>query len=146
MAVRGPEVAGDDGEPASAAADDPAPDRTPADAPAETVEDDPEAEDFGPPFEARSFGAEFAWAQAPGYTAKILRVRAGENVAVSTRGRRDMVAMLTGGRGVLEVRSEAGVDRVEMLPASPVAIRPDLDYRLIALTELELFTVYSPAS
>jgi hypothetical protein len=100
--------------------------------------------DFGPPFEARSFGAELVWATGGAYTAKILRVRAGENVVVSTQGRRDMVAMLTGGRGVLEVRTEDGVDTVELLPASPVPIQPGSSYRLIALTELELFTVYSP--
>jgi hypothetical protein len=107
---------------------------------------DDEFDEFGPPFEARSFGGEFVWANAPGYTAKILRVRPGENVVVSTQGRRDMFAMLTGGRGVLEVRSGDSMDRVELVPASPVHILPDNSYRLIAMTEVELFTIYSPLS
>lgn len=105
---------------------------------------DDDYDEFGPPFEARSFGGEFVWANAPGYTAKILRVRPGENVVVSTQGRRDMYAMLTGGRGVLEVRTGDATDRVELVPASPVHILPDNSYRLIAMTEVELFTIYSP--
>ena len=106
--------------------------------------DDDDVDEFGPPFEARSFGGEFVWATAAGYTAKILRVRPGENVVVSTQGRRDMFAMLTGGRGVLEVRTGETTDRVELVPASPVHILPDSSYRLIAMTEVELFTIYSP--
>ncbi|HRI10574.1 MAG TPA: hypothetical protein PKW35_22290 [Nannocystaceae bacterium] len=102
--------------------------------------------DYGPPFEARSFGGELVWAHAPGYTAKILRVRAGENVIVSTRGRRDMVIMLTGGRAVLEIRDPENTDRVELMPASPVPIEVGHDYRLVALTEVELMTIYSPAT
>lgn len=102
--------------------------------------------DYGPPFEARSFGGELVWAQAPGYTAKVLRVRAGENVIVSTRGRRDMVIMLTGGRAVLEIRDPENTDRVELMPAVPVSIEVGRDYRLVALTEVELMTIYSPAT
>jgi hypothetical protein len=106
---------------------------------------DPRDEDYGPPFEARSFGGEFVWAQAPGFTAKVLRVRAGQTVAISTRGRRDMVVMLTGGRALLETRAESNVDRVELLPATPVAIlEGDQAYRLVAVTDVELFTIYAP--
>ena len=101
--------------------------------------------DFGPPFESRSFGGEFVWADAEHYTAKILRVKAGENVIVSTRGRRDMIAMLTGGRGILEIVDGDNSDQVELMPAMPVAIQPGPEYRLVAVTEAELFTVYSPA-
>jgi hypothetical protein len=102
-----------------------------------------EDSDFGAPFESRSFGGEFVWAEADAYTCKILRVRAGEKVLVSTRGRRDMVVMLTGGRAVLEVVEDEGIDRVEMLPAAPIAVHPDREHRLVALTEVEIFTVYT---
>lgn len=102
-------------------------------------------DDYGPPFEARSFGGEFVWAQAPAYTAKVLRVRAGEQVAISTKGRRDMFVMLTGGRALLETRDEGNVDRVELVPATSVPIREgELVYRLVAMTDVELFTIYSP--
>jgi len=100
-------------------------------------------DDYGPPFETRSFGGEFIWAEAEGYTCKILRVRAGEKVLVSTRGRTDMVVMLTGGRGVLEVIDGEEVDRVEMLPAAPVGVHPEREHRLIAMTDVEMFTVYT---
>ncbi|MCA9699483.1 MAG: hypothetical protein KC431_18295, partial [Myxococcales bacterium] len=75
-----------------------------------------------------------------------LRVRPGEKVLISTRGRTDMVVMLTGGRAVLEVieGSEADADRVEMLPAAPIRISPEREHRLVAMTEVEMFTVYSP--
>lgn len=106
---------------------------------------DPAEDDYAPPFEARSFGGEFVWAQAPGYTAKVLRVRAGENVAISVKGRKDMVVMLTGGRGVLETRGDDNIDRVELLPATPVTIAEgDVVYRLVAMTDVELFTIYAP--
>lgn len=107
---------------------------------ADTLDED---SDFGPPFESRSFGGEFVWADAEAYTCKILRVRAGEKVLVSTRGRRDMIVMLTGGRAVLEVIEGEGIDRVEMLPAAPISVHPDREHRLVALTEVEIFTVYS---
>lgn len=106
---------------------------------------DPAEDDYGPPFEARSFGGEFVWAQAPGYTAKVLRVRAGENVAISVKGRRDMVVMLTGGRAVLETRGDDSIDRVELLPATPITIAEgEVVYRLVAMTDVELFTIYAP--
>ncbi len=106
---------------------------------------DPRDEDYGPPFEGRSFGGEFVWAQAPGFTAKVLRVRAGQTVAISTKGRRDMVVMLTGGRALLETRNESNVDRVELLPATPVPIlEGEQAYRLVAVTDVELFTIYGP--
>lgn len=108
-------------------------------------DDDDEYDDYGPPFVTRSFGGELVWAKGSDYTCKILRVRPGENVIVSTQGRKDMFAMLTGGRGVLEVRAGDSTDRVELLPGSPIPIRPGQDYRLVALTEVELYTVYSPA-
>ena len=102
-------------------------------------------DDYGPPFEARSFGGEFVWAQAPGFTAKVLRVRAGQTVAISTKDRRDMVVMLTGGRALLETRDDANVDRVEMLPATAVPIlEGELVYRLVAMTDVEMFTIYAP--
>ncbi|KIG14777.1 hypothetical protein DB30_06363 [Enhygromyxa salina] len=105
--------------------------------------DDQEQDDYGEPFDARSFGGEFVWAKAKGYTCKILRVRAGEKVLVSTRGRQDMVVMLTGGRAVLEVLDGDETDRVEIMPAAPVRIHPEREHRLVAMTEVEIFTVYS---
>lgn len=119
--------------------DEPAPDPAPAD-----DDDNDSQSDFGAPFEARSFGGEFVWASGEQYTCKILRVRAGEKVLVSTRGRRDMSVMLTGGRAVLEVFEGDDVDRVEMLPAAPIKVNPDREHRLVAMTEVEMFTVYSP--
>ena len=101
------------------------------------------ADDYGPPFEARSFGGEFVWAEAPGYSCKILRVRAGEKVLVSTRGRRDMIVMLTGGRAVLEVLDGDETDRVEMMPAGPISVQPDREHHLVAMTDVEMFTVYT---
>lgn len=101
------------------------------------------SDDFGPPFEARSFGGEFVWADSERYTCKILRVRAGEKVRVSTRGRADMVVMLTGGRAVLEILEGDEAERVEMLPATPVRVLPERDHRLIAMTEVEMFTSYA---
>jgi hypothetical protein len=105
--------------------------------------DDQEQDDYGEPFDPRSFGGEFVWAKAKGYTCKILRVRAGEKVLVSTRGRQDMVVMLTGGRAVLEVLDGDETDRVEMMPAAPVRVHPEREHRLVAMTEVEMFTVYT---
>lgn len=110
----------------------------------EEDESEGEGDDYGEPFESRSFGGEFVWAEGDAYTCKILRVRAGEKVLVSTRGRKDMTVMLTGGRAVLEVLEGDDVDRVEMLPAAPIQIHPDREHRLVAMTEVEMFTVYSP--
>lgn len=105
---------------------------------------DPADDDYGPPFERRSFGGEFVWGQAPGYTAKVLRVRAGEVVAISTKGRRDMVVMLTGGRGLLETRADENIDRVELMPATPIQVAEgEVAYRLVAMTDVEMFTIYS---
>jgi hypothetical protein len=117
-----------------------------ADAHDENESDDIEESesDFGPPFTPKTFGGAFVWARGESYTATVLRVKEGENVIVSTHGRRDMVVMLTGGRGVLEVVEGNETDRVELLPAAPVTISPDRAYRLLAVTEVELFTVYSP--
>lgn len=111
------------------------------------VDEDDDYDDYGAPFEARSFGGEFAWADTPSFTCKILRVKPGENVIVSTKGRKDMHAMLTGGRAMLEIHGEDNDDRdqIELLPAAPIRIEPGRDYRLVAITEVELFTVYAPA-
>ncbi|MCA9705985.1 MAG: hypothetical protein KDK70_09080 [Myxococcales bacterium] len=110
----------------------------------DTTTTDADDSDFGPPFAPKTFGGAFVWARGESYTCTVLRVKEGENVVVSTQGRRDMVVMLTGGRGVLEVSDGSEIDRVELLPAAPVSISPDRGYRLLAMTEVELFTVYSP--
>ena len=118
--------------------------------PSELVTDDEssdrpdEESDFGPPFSAKSFGGAFVWARGDHYVATVLRVKEGENVVVSTQNRKDMHVMLTGGRGILEVHDGTDLDRVELLPAAPVFIDPGRNYRLVAMTEVELFTVYSP--
>lgn len=121
-------------------------DETPAvvDVEEEEFDDSEGLDDYGEPFESRSFGGEFVWAEGDAFTCKILRVRAGEKVLVSTRGRKDMTVMLTGGRAVLEVLEGDDVDRVEMLPAAPIQVHPDREHRLVAITEVEMFTVYSP--
>ncbi|MBK8237655.1 MAG: hypothetical protein KBB21_28885 [Nannocystaceae bacterium] len=103
-----------------------------------------EESDYGPPFSAKTFGGSFVWARGEQYVASVLRVKEGENVVVSTANRRDMNVMLTGGRAVLEVDDGSDSDRVELLPAAPVFIDPGKNYRLVAMTEVELFTVYSP--
>jgi len=100
--------------------------------------------DFGPPFSAKTFGASFVWARGDHFVCTVLRVKEGENVVVSTQNRKDMHVMLTGGRGVLEVHDGTELDRVELLPAAPVFIDAGKQYRLVAMTEVELFTVYSP--
>lgn len=123
----------------SEAPESPAPDEVDLDD-AATDEDS----DYAAPFDGKSFGGQFVWASKPGYEAKILRVRAGEKVIVSTRNRKDMVVMLTGGRGLLEVIENGETDKFELEPAAPTDIRPGPDYRLVALTEVELFTVHSP--
>jgi mannose-6-phosphate isomerase-like protein (cupin superfamily) len=103
-----------------------------------------EESDYGPPFTAKSFGGSFVWARGDHYVATVLRVKEGENVVVSTQNRKDMHVMLTGGRGILEVHDGTDLDRVELLPAIAVFIDPGRNYRLVAMTEVELFTVYSP--
>jgi mannose-6-phosphate isomerase-like protein (cupin superfamily) len=106
-------------------------------------DEDDDFDDYGEPFEPRSFGGEFVWAEAPGYTCKILRVRPGEKVLVSTRGRKDMVVMLTGGRAILEVLEGDETDRVEIMPGAPVRVHPEREHRLVAMTEVEMFVVYT---
>ncbi len=106
--------------------------------------DSAEAEaDYGPPFERRSFGGELVWATGAGFTAKLLRIRANGNVAISTDGRVDLTIMLTGGRGVLEIRRQHDVELRELEPAVPFRPDPAFGHRLLALTEVELLTVYS---
>lgn len=107
---------------------------------------DDAVDDFGAPFVARSFGGEFVWAHGPAFTSKVLRIRAGEVVVISTRGRSDMTAMLTGGRAILEREHGGNISRDELEPASPVAITADADHRLIAMTEVELFTIFASAA
>lgn len=106
---------------------------------------DDAVDDFGAPFVARSFGGEFIWANAPAFTSKVLRIRAGEVVVISTRGRSDMTAMLTGGRAILEREHGGNITRDELEVASPVAITADADHRLVAMTEVELFTIFASA-
>lgn len=112
----------------------------------EDAGDSAEAEaDYGPPFERRSFGGELVWATGAGFTAKLLRIRANGNVAISTDGRLDLTIMLTGGRGVLEIRRQHDVELRELEPAVPFRPDPAFGHRLLALTEVELLTVYSLA-
>ena len=145
MAHQSPEAEADSGQDAlEANADTELPPEEPLLDDEEEDDDATEDDDFGPPFTAKTFGGAFVWAKAPGYVATVLRVREGGNVEVSTENRRDMIVMLTGGRAVLEVDVSGDVDHVELMPAAPVAIDPGKRYRLIAQTEVELFTVYSP--
>jgi hypothetical protein len=109
------------------------------------IDDDADPDsDFGPPFTAQTFGGAFVWAQGEAFVATVLRVKESKSVPVATQNRRDMFVMLTGGRAVLEVAVGDDMDRVELLPAAPVRIDEGKTYRLLALTEVELFTVYSP--
>jgi len=109
-------------------------------------EDDADAEDsdFGPPFIAKTFGGSFVWAKGEYFQATVLRVKEGKSVPVATQNRRDMYVMLTGGRAVLEILEGNDIERSELMPASPTFIDPGKTYRLIAMTEVELFTVFSP--
>lgn len=101
-------------------------------------------DDIGPPFVEKTFGGAFVWAKGESFVATVLRVREGKSVPVATQNRRDMHVMLTGGRAVLEIFEGDEVDRVELSPAEPVVVDSDRTYRLIAMTEVELFTVYTP--
>ncbi|MEE9382196.1 MAG: hypothetical protein V3V08_02120 [Nannocystaceae bacterium] len=94
-------------------------------------------------FKKRSFGGEFVWADTPGYVAKILRVSEGENVTVSTEDRRDVTILLTGGRAVLEIKRGSETKQLELKPAAPQQIHPGHSYRLLALSEVELFTIFT---
>jgi hypothetical protein len=115
----------------------------PEDDDADLEDGDPDS-DFGPPFTAKTFGGAFVWAQGEAFVATVLRVKEGKSVPVATQNRRDMFVMLTGGRAVLEVGAGEDLDRVELMPSAPVRIDDGKPYRLLALTEVELFTVYSP--
>ena len=101
-------------------------------------------DDFGPPFTPKTFGGAFVWAKGEAFITTVLRIKEGKSVPVATQNRRDMFVMLTGGRAVLEVDDGNEVDRVELLPAGPLKIDLGNRYRLIAMTEVEIFTVYSP--
>lgn len=102
-----------------------------------------EVDDFGPPFIPKTFGGAFVWAKGEGFVTTVLRIKEGKSVPVATQNRRDMHVMLTGGRAVLEVDDGTEVDRVELMPAGPLHIDPANRYRLIAMTEVEIFTVYT---
>ena len=102
-------------------------------------------DDFGAPFIPKTFGGAFVWAKGEAFVTTVLRVKEGKSVPVATQNRRDMFVMLTGGRAVLEVDDGTEVDRVELMPAGPLRIHPGNRYRLVAITEVEIFTVYSPA-
>jgi hypothetical protein len=104
---------------------------------------DDAAAEFGPPFTPRSFGGELVWANSEAFTSKVLRIRAGEVVLISTKGRSDMVAMLTGGRAVLEVEDDGEIIREEISPGTPTSIRSESAHRIVAMTDVELFTVYA---
>jgi len=113
----------------------------------ERMDVDSEAEDggtaeFGPPFTPRSFGGELVWVANDTFTSKVLRIRAGEVVLISTKGRSEMVAMLTGGRAVLEVEEEGEIQREEILPGTPTPIHAESAHRIVAMTDVELFTAY----
>ncbi len=99
--------------------------------------------DYGFPFTAKTFGGAFVWARSPSYNATILRIREGQNVVVSTHARKDMVLMLTGGRAVLEVTQGGEVTRDELALTTPTPIGDEASHRLIALTEVEIMTIYS---
>ena len=100
-------------------------------------------DDFGAPFIPKTFGGAFVWAKGEGFVTTVLRIKEGKSVPVATQNRRDMHVMLTGGRAVLEVDDGTEVDRVELMPAGPLLIDPANRYRLIAMTEVEIFTVYT---
>lgn len=110
----------------------------------EEDDEDGDESDFGPPFVAKTFGGSFVWAKGEAFQATVLRVKEGKTVPVATQNRRDMYIMLTGGRAVMEVLEGEEVEREELLPASPLFIDPGKTYRLIAMSEVELFTVFSP--
>lgn len=109
-----------------------------ADADAEEVFDE-----FGPPFTPKTFGGAFVWAKGENFVTTVLRIKEGKSVPVATTNRQDMHVMLTGGRAVLEVDDGTEVDRIELMPAGPLHIDPAHRYRLIAMTEVEIFTVYT---
>jgi len=100
-------------------------------------------DEFGPPFVPKTFGGAFVWAKGEGFVTTVLRIKAGKSVPVATTNRQDMHVMLTGGRAVLEVDDGTEVDRIELVPAGPLLIDPVHRYRLIAMTEVEIFTVYT---
>lgn len=102
--------------------------------------------DFGPPFIQKTFGGAFVWAKGEHFVATVLRVKEGKSVPVATKNRQDMFVMLTGGRAVLEIQDEEDpeLERIELEPAAPFLVEDGSTYRLVAMTDVELFTVYSP--
>lgn len=126
----------------SAAASGATPDQA-NDGAGEANDDEEVFDEFGPPFVPKTFGGAFVWAKGEGFVTTVLRIKAGKSVPVATTNRRDMHVMLTGGRAVLEVDDGTEVDRIELVPAGPLLIDPAHRYRLIAITEVEIFTVYT---
>lgn len=114
-----------------------------ADAPGDAGDQEEVFDEFGPPFIPKTFGGAFVWAKGDGFVTTVLRIKAGKSVPVATTNRKDMHVMLTGGRAVLEVDDGTEVDRIELVPAGPLLIDPAQRYRLIAMTEVEIFTVYT---
>lgn len=110
---------------------------------AEDGEDENGFDEFGPPFVPKTFGGAFVWAKGEHFVTTVLRIKEGKSVPVATTNRQDMHVMLTGGRAVLEVDDGTEVDRIELMPAGPLHIDPAHRYRLIAMTEVEIFTVYT---
>ncbi len=100
-------------------------------------------DEFGPPFVPKTFGGAFVWAKGERFVSTVLRIKEGKSVPVATTNRQDMHVMLTGGRAVLEIDDGTDVDRIELMPAGPLHIDPAHRYRLIAMTEVEIFTVYT---
>lgn len=95
-------------------------------------------------FNSRSFGGEMVWAHGEAFVAKILRVRAGEKVRVTGKDRKDMHIMLSGGRACLQDSQKGASEPKELLAGQSVRIGPDQEYRLIAMTDTELLSIYSP--
>lgn len=123
--------------------DTPAPPAAPVDNEPLDVDGD---DDYGAPFVPKTFGGAFVWARSDSYVASILRLREGKSVPVSTDGRRDMMLMLTGGRAVLEATPSDGgaTEQSELDPATPVTIEDGKRCRVVALTEVEIMTIYAP--
>ena len=129
-----------DASPAAA----PPPEPEPQDASPEVAETQPEVDVYGAPFTARSYGGEVVWAECEAYVSKVMRIRASEVVVISTKNRSAMVVMLTGGRAVLEIEADGDMQMQELEPAAPVEIAEDTRYRLVAMTDVELFTIFAP--
>ena len=64
---------------------------------------------------------------------------------LTSSGKSSATASIGSSDALLETRIDNNVDRVELLPATPVAIlEGEQAYRLVAVTDVELFTIYAP--